>query len=121
MPLSAKMWKRQPDPSGIGLSTVTEARPDDISQPPPTAFSPDRQSAVSLAVAPWESTLNDCVRYEKRLADSELVGPGVAAICAAVWPFSVAASVAGPGVAAIAPRSGPAASVRSWRPSPCRP
>ena len=57
---------------------------------------------MSLAVAPSESTLNDCVRYVKRLPASEPVGPGVAAICAAVWPLSVAASVAGPGVAAIA-------------------
>ncbi len=44
LPLSAKMAKRQPDPSGIGLSTVTSARPDDCSQPPAIAFSPGRQS-----------------------------------------------------------------------------
>jgi hypothetical protein len=48
------------------------------------------------------STLQPTDLIVSRPLGIELAGPGVAAIAAAVWPFSVAASVAGPGVAAIA-------------------
>src|SRR5262245_34698693 len=103
LPLSAKIRNHQPAPASIGRSYFTAARPLAMSQPPATARSPVPQRARCSVVLPSFWMLQPIERMVNRLVGSELAGPGVAAIWAAVWPFSVAASVAGPGMAATWP------------------